>query len=212
MTNKGKYLVDYLYNHQDYPKYDDDIGDLVIMARRAFFVEKYILTMKDEEFDTIMKMWKQKNDLLVASEKNKTQLIKATADQIIQLDKLTKGIEEKTIQCEKMESLEELSVPSKIKNPKVNVCFCEHKKESHDFYVNSKRCILCNCNEFEFNKEMTLTDYNKTSKTIITTINLREYYGTSDDFNCFICWKVFNNEEKALKHVSTHTDQEFLDF
>ena len=145
-------------------------------------------------------------------EKNKTQLIKATADQIIQLDKLTKGIEEKTIQCEKMESLEELSVPSKIKNSKVNVCFCEHKKESHDFYVNSKRCILCNCNEFEFNKETTLTDYNKTSKIITTTINLREYYGTSDDLNCFICWKVFDNEEKALKHVSTHTDQEFLDF
>ena len=59
---KGEFLVKYFHYHKDYPKWDNAIKAVVNEARQSFFVEKSILTMTNENFEKIIKMWESGHD------------------------------------------------------------------------------------------------------------------------------------------------------
>ena len=108
-----------------------------------------------------------------------------------------------------------------------DICVCGHPKYKHTFDYNPKKCSSCECENYEYLKELTDTEckikfhgvlasnYKKYFRELTTTVDLRESYGdvTGDVIavQCFICWQVFENEEKVLAHLHTHKDREFLD-
>jgi len=53
----------------------------------------------------------------------------------------------------------------------------------------------------------------KTSRSITHRVNLKEYYGDITAQECFICNKIFSNDDAVLRHLQKqHTDAEIIGF
>ena len=92
-----------------------------------------------------------------------------------------------------------------------DICICRCPKYKHNFDSHLMYCFDCKCKGYEFLTEMTDSDCKKYFRNLNTTVDLREFYGGDNDFECLICIKVFENEKEVLAHLRTHKDKEFLD-